>query len=63
MPMFRHLHYGLAAAVGFVGLKMIAEWLVPHEASAGLLPTWLSLAIIVGLVAAAILASLISQRR
>ena len=52
MPLFRHLHYGLAAAVGFVGLKMIAEWLIPHEGSARLVPTWLSLTIIVGLVGA-----------
>jgi tellurite resistance protein TerC len=57
MRSFRHLHYGLAAAVVFVGLKMIAEWLLPHEEGRELVPTWLSLAVIASLVAAGVLAS------
>jgi tellurite resistance protein TerC len=30
MDMFCYLHYGLAAVLGFVGLKMIAEWAAPR---------------------------------
>jgi tellurite resistance protein TerC len=63
MRLFRHLHYGLAAAVGFVGLKMIGEWLFPRGEGGDLVPIGLSLGIIAGLLAAAIVASLISQRR
>ena len=62
MRWFRHLHYGLAAAVGLVGLKMIGEWLLPHEEGRGLVPAWLLLAMIAALLAAAMLASLVGRR-
>jgi tellurite resistance protein TerC len=62
MRWFRHLHYGLAAAIGLVGLKMIGEWLLPHEEGRELVPTWLSLAIIAAILAAAMLASLVGGR-
>jgi tellurite resistance protein TerC len=63
MRRFRYLHYGLAAVLGFVGLKMIGEWLFPREDGRDLVPIWLSLAIIAGLLAAAVLASLIAHHR
>ncbi|MGA2067359.1 MAG: TerC/Alx family metal homeostasis membrane protein [Thermoguttaceae bacterium] len=62
MRWFRHLHYGLAAAVGLVGLKMIGEWLLPHEEGRELVPAWLLLAMIAALLAAAMLASLVGRR-
>ena len=34
MDTFRYLHYGLAAVLAFVGLKMIGENWLPHEAGA-----------------------------
>ena len=32
MDSFRYLHYGLAAVLAFVGLKMVAEGWLPHQA-------------------------------
>lgn len=52
MDRFRYLNYGLAVILGFVGVKMLVTdvW---H------MPTWLSLAVIVGCLAAAVGASLL----
>jgi tellurite resistance protein TerC len=52
MDRFRYLNYGLGAILAFVGVKMLLSdvW---H------MPTWLSLAIIVGCLAAAVAASLL----
>jgi tellurite resistance protein TerC len=49
---FRYLNYGLAAILAFVGAKMLLSdvW---H------MPTWLSLAVIVGCLAAAVGASVL----
>jgi tellurite resistance protein TerC len=58
MDHFRHLHYGLAAVLAFVGLKMVAESWLPHEAGVELMPTWASLAVIAALLGLAIAASL-----
>ena len=57
MDRFRYLHYGLGAVLGFVGLKMVAEGWLPHK-GAEIVPNWVSLAVIVTLLAAAIGASL-----
>jgi len=59
VEMFCYLHYGLAAILGFVGLKMIAEWWIEHEKGTHLVPIWVSLLVIVVLLAASIAASLI----
>ncbi len=67
---FRYLHYGLAAILGFVGLKMIAEWEpvaksiaawanLELEAGGHLVPTWVSLLAIAALLSIAIVASVI----
>ena len=53
---FRYLHYGLAALLAFVALKMLAErWIA--------LPITVSLAVIGGILAACAVASLAAQRR
>ena len=52
---FRYLHYGLAAVLAFVGLKMVGEsWRGGTE----IMPAWASLAVIAGLLGIAILFSM-----
>ena len=63
VEMFRYLHYGLAAILGFVGLKMIAEWAIPHEEGTHLVPVWVSLLVIAALLAVSIAASVIVSSR
>ena len=64
MDMFRYLKYGLSAVLGFIGIKMIVEFC--DKAFWGgeghLIPPLVSLAIILGLLAAAIIASIVSNR-
>ena len=62
VDMFCYLHYGLAAILGFVGVKMIAEWWAPLEKGEHLVPAWLSLLVIALLLAISIVASLIASR-
>lgn len=56
MNLFRYLHYGLAAILVFIGVKMLLHevWHPPH---------WLSLGVIVLLLGASIGASMIAARR
>ncbi|MCU1373891.1 MAG: Integral rane protein TerC [Actinomycetia bacterium] len=55
---FRYLNMGLGAILGFVGIKMIlATANVVH------IPTWLSLAVIIGVLAVAVVASLRADAR
>jgi tellurite resistance protein TerC len=61
MELFRYLHFGLAAILAFVGLKMIAEWAFPQGAE--LVPTWLSLVVIAILLGGAVTASLVAESR
>ncbi len=65
MDMFRYLKFGLAAVLGFIGIKMIAEY--GDRAFWGreghLIPPLVSLAIILGMLALAIVASVVAQRR
>jgi len=63
VDMFRYLHYGLAAVLGFVGVKMIGEYLVEHEKGTHLIPIWASLLVIASLVGISILASVIAKYR
>jgi tellurite resistance protein TerC len=60
---FSLLHYGLAGVLGFVGVKMIAEWWLPHAEGEHLIPSWVSLVVIASLLALSIVASLLVQRR
>ena len=58
MDRFRFLHYGLAAVLAFVGLKMVGESWLPHAPGTEILPAWVSLAVIAGLLGIAILFSM-----
>ena len=59
---FAYLHYGLSAVLGFIGVKMIAEF-AAHEwlgfPGKHLVPVWVSLSVIGGLLVVSILASVI----
>jgi hypothetical protein len=69
MDLFRFLNYGLSAVLVFVGAKMIAEW-ARHQAwladqwgwdahgEGHLVPPWLSLLIVVGLIGTSVAASM-----
>ena len=59
MGMFRYLSYGLAAVLAFVGIKMIAEYLLGQH----LVEPWVSLAIILALLGIAVAASIVANRR
>ena len=60
VDMFCYLHYGLAAVLGFVGVKMIAEWWNKLQGGAHhLIPAWLSLLVIALLLVVSITASVI----
>jgi tellurite resistance protein TerC len=56
MKLFRFLNYGLAAVLVFVGGKMLLTGVVK-------VPTWLSLLVIVVLLASAVIASLLIPKR
>ena len=62
MDRFRYLHYGLAAVLAFVGLKMVAESWLPHEAGTEIMPAWASLAVIAVLLGVAIAASILAGK-
>jgi len=59
---FRYLHYGLAAILAFVGLKMLFEYWREWNHQPGL-PPWVSLIAVGVLLATSILASLAADRR
>ena len=57
MDRFKYLHYGLALVLIFIGVKMLLE--IWHLS----IPTWLSLAVVLGLIAASVVVSLVATRR
>ena len=59
---FCYLNYGLAAVLGFVGAKMIAQWWFAGNSQQPWIPAWVSLAVIIALLGIAILASIIHTR-
>ena len=63
VDLFRYLHYGLAAVLGFVGLKMIGEFWIPHEEGTHLIPTWASLTVIALLLVVSMLVSVLVAKR
>ena len=64
MEMFRYLHYGLAAVLGFVGVNMIADYFfLVDKADAHLVPTWAKLLVIAVTLAISTAASVASKRR
>ena len=62
MDLFRYLHYGLAATLAFVGLKMVAEGWLPHKAGAELMPVWAAFAVIAALLGIAVGASMLAEK-
>ncbi|MDZ7374779.1 MAG: TerC family protein [candidate division KSB1 bacterium] len=67
MELFSYLHYGLSAVLGFIGLKMIAEYVAEQAgwipAHAHLFPPAVSFAIVAGLLGISILASVATGGR
>ena len=61
MDLFCYLQFGLAAILGFIGLKMIGEWGFARTEGMELVPTWLSLVVIAGLLGVAMGASMIAE--
>lgn len=59
MDLFRYLHYGLAAVLVFIGLKMVFEFASPGMA----IPVWTSLLVILAILSVSVLASVVVQRR
>ena len=61
---FRYLHYGLSAVLVFIGLKMIAEYGAEHWFNhKHLIPHWISLLVVAGLLAVSIVVSIVATRR
>jgi tellurite resistance protein TerC len=67
MELFRYLHFGLAAVLGFIGLKMAGEYVadVMHwkEHGADLVSPWTSLGVVAVLLTVSIVASILAGRR
>ena len=59
---FQYLHYGLSLVLFFIGAKMIADYWVPHQGK-HLIPPWVSLVVIVAILATSIAASILMTRR
>jgi len=59
MDMFRYLNYGLSAVLAFVGFKMLGDWWTGHH----MFEPYVSLLIILSLLAVSIIASLVANRR
>ena len=62
VDLFRYLHYGLAAILGFVGLKMIVEYWTGHE-DKDLGHVLVSLVVVAALLTISIVASIVANRR
>ena len=61
VDLFRYLHYGLAAILAFVGVKMlVAFWLARQGIAPP--PTWMSLAVVAALLGISIVASIVANR-
>lgn len=58
-----HLSYGLAAILAFIGVKLGLHWAHGIWDSVTVVPTWLSLVIIVGILAVTVTTSLIASAR
>jgi tellurite resistance protein TerC len=66
MDRFRYVHYGLSAVLGFIGLKMIAEYAAKKwtgREDLDLIPSWLSLLVVAALLAISMVASVVATRR
>jgi tellurite resistance protein TerC len=62
VEMFRYLHYGLAAILSLVGVKMLAEFWMERQKMEPL-PHWVSPVVVIVLLLISIAASIIAQKR
>ena len=62
MGMFRYLSFGLGAVLGFVGVKMVVEFFWPKVVHQWV-PPWVSLAMIIVLLSASVIASLVIREK
>jgi len=62
VELFRYLHYGLAAILTFVGVKMLAEFVMERQGVEPL-PTWVSLVVVASLLAISIVASIAANMK
>jgi tellurite resistance protein TerC len=62
VDLFRYLHYGLAAILAFVGVKMIASFWLKRQGMEEI-PAWVSLAVVAVFLAVSIAASIVAKRR
>jgi tellurite resistance protein TerC len=60
VDVFRYLHYGLAAVLSFVGVKMLAEYWMKRQGIEPL-PTWTSLIVVTVLLGVSMAASLLAK--
>ena len=58
-----HLNYGLAAILGFIGIKLALHWAHLQWTSVPEIPTLASLAVIIGILALTVTTSLIAAKR
>ena len=58
-----HLNYGLAAILGFIGIKLALHWAHLQWTSVPEIPTLASLAVIIGILALTVTTSLVAARR
>lgn len=59
----RHLHFGLAAVLGLIGVKLVLHYLHTLVPAVPEIPTWLSLALIVAIVTVTVVTSLRASAR
>jgi tellurite resistance protein TerC len=62
VELFRYLHYGLAAILALVGVKMLVEFWMEQEGMEPL-PHWLSPVVVLVLLAISIAASIVAEKR
>ena len=62
VELFRYLHYGLAAILALVGMKMLAAFWLERQGMAPI-PTWISLVVVALLLIVSIVASIIANKR
>lgn len=67
MELFRYLHFGLAGVLGFIGFKMVAEYVAEEmgwkPVGVDLISPWVSLAIVAAILSVSILGSILASRR
>jgi tellurite resistance protein TerC len=62
VDLFRYLHYGLASILALVGVKMLVSFWLERQGMEPI-PTWISLLLVVVLLAISIVASIVANRR